>query len=129
MNNLEIWNIALIAVVIWLLYRRFAPIKGLRFVNERELQDELRTLNNKVLIDVREPHEYKRGFIKGAINIPLSQLKNRIHEVPRDKEVYLYCQSGMRSKQAGRILSKHGHGNLSHLQGGILSWKGKINGA
>ncbi|WP_338044828.1 rhodanese-like domain-containing protein [Paenibacillus lignilyticus] len=70
--------------------------------------------------------EIKQGYIPGAINIPLSQMKKRISEIPRDRNVYLYCRSGMRSKQAARILQKSGYRDLAHLQGGVMSWKEKI---
>ncbi|MEX2459692.1 MAG: rhodanese-like domain-containing protein [Paenibacillaceae bacterium] len=79
-----------------------------------------------MLVDVREPNEYKGGFIPNALNIPLSQIKGRIGEFTKDKEVYLYCRSGMRSKQAARILHKNGISNLANLQGGISAWNGKI---
>jgi rhodanese-related sulfurtransferase len=49
-----------------------------------------------------------------------------LSEIPKDKSVYLYCRSGMRSKQAARILQKNGFHEIAHLQGGMMSWKGKI---
>lgn len=58
---------------------------------------------NNILVDVQESHEFKNGYIPKAINIPLSKLKERLNEVLIDKELILYCQSGMRSKQAARI--------------------------
>jgi rhodanese-related sulfurtransferase len=47
-----------------------------------------------------EPSEVKQGKISGAVNIPLSQLATRLHEIPPDNAIFLYCRSGMRSKQA-----------------------------
>ena len=49
-----------------------------------------------LLIDVREPIEREFGFIKGSINIPLDQLRNRLDEIPKDQTVYVSCQVGLR---------------------------------
>ncbi|MCY9657156.1 rhodanese-like domain-containing protein [Paenibacillus chondroitinus] len=119
-------NIAAVIFVVWFVYSRFAGVKGLKQLTSAQFQDELKGNSNKILIDVREPGEVKHGYIAGAKNIPLSQLKQRVSEIPADKTVYLYCRSGMRSKQAARILQKKGFRELAHLQGGIMSWKGKI---
>ncbi|TVY01036.1 rhodanese-like domain-containing protein [Paenibacillus cremeus] len=121
-----ILNFVTVAILLWFIYTRFAGVKGLKNLMQDQFRDELKGNHPKFLIDVREPMEVTQGFIPGAINIPLSQLKNRIDEIPRDKHVYLYCRSGMRSKQAARILQRNGYRELAHLQGGIMSWKGKI---
>jgi len=84
--------------------------------------------NNKQLIDVREPDEYNSGYIPGAKNIPLSQIEQRLGEISKDREVLLYCRSGMRSKSAAQLLIKNGYTRLAHLQGGISSWGGVLKG-
>lgn len=78
------------------------------------------------LIDVREPKEFDGGHILGARNIPLSQLRNRLVEIRKDKPVYLYCQSGARSTRAAILLNKKGYKDLNTLQGGFKKWSGKI---
>lgn len=118
-------NVLMYALLGWFIYTRFAPIKGLRNLKGTEFAAGLNQGTTK-LIDVREPHEFKSGYIPGAVNIPLSQLKNRLGEIPKDRSIFLYCRSGMRSKQAAKILSKNGFSNLAHLQGGIMAWTGKI---
>ena|SRR5690606_7890415 len=118
-----IFYILLALFVLWMLYKQFAPIKGVRNISAKQFQDESK--GNKV-IDVREVHEYRRGHIEGAVNIPLSQLQQRVEEIPKDKQVLLYCQSGMRSKQAAKLLSRKGYMNLANLNGGILTWRGPI---
>src|SRR5262249_20571444 len=100
--------------------------KGLRILKDKDFQTELKAPGSRMLIDVREPGEYKCGFIAGAKNIPLSQLNRRLDELPKDKDLFLYCRSGMRSKSAARILRKNGYGRLTHLQGGILGWSGDL---
>lgn len=119
-------TILLYVALAWFIYTRFAPTKGLKNLKSSEFQQKLNDSPNKVIVDVRETHEFKDGHLPGAVNIPLSKLGARSGEIPKDKEVFLYCRSGMRSKQAGRILSKQGFNNLAHLQGGIMSWNGKV---
>lgn len=113
--------VLLAVLVAWMLFKQLAPVKGLRNLQLREFKNEYQ---GNPLIDVRESHEYKRGHIPGAVNIPLSQLKQRLAEIPKDKPVYLYCQSGMRSKQAGKMLRNNGCSQLAHLTGGIMAWDG-----
>ncbi|OCA86361.1 MULTISPECIES: rhodanese-like domain-containing protein [Bacillaceae] len=78
------------------------------------------------LIDVREQKEFDGGHILGARNIPSTQLKMRMKELRKDKPVYLYCQSGMRSTRAAQMLYKKGYRELYQLEGGFKQWKGKI---
>lgn len=72
------------------------------------------------IIDVREEHEFKAGHLKGAHNIPLSQLRQRIEEIPRDIPVYLHCRSGQRSYNAICCLKGHGYKNLWNVSGSFL---------
>lgn len=108
------------------MYTRLVPLKGLRNYNAIDFEKEIERSSNHVLIDVREKTEYSKGFIPGAVNIPLSELKRRLDEVPKNREILLYCRGGMRSKQAAFFLKKNGYSKISQLQGGILSWKGSI---
>lgn len=126
MTTSALFEILLFLVAGYILYSIFAPVKGLRNLKSQQFKEELKQNNNKILIYVREPHEYQEGFIPGAINIPLSKLKSQINTISKDKHVFLYCQSGMRSKQVARILSKNQFQNLTHLQRGFMSWDGKI---
>ncbi|TLS52819.1 rhodanese-like domain-containing protein [Paenibacillus antri] len=113
--------ILLSLIVLWLLYKQFVPVKGLRTLAPEQFQSESK--GNKV-IDVREIHEYKRGHIKGAVNVPLSQLQQRLGDIPKDRTIYLYCQSGMRSKQAAKLLGRNGYADVAHLRGGMMAWSG-----
>ncbi|UJF33863.1 rhodanese-like domain-containing protein [Paenibacillus hexagrammi] len=119
-------DIVAIAFFVWFIFTRFAGVRGLKNVTSDQLQEELNHPGDYKLIDVREPGEVRQGFIPGAVNIPLSQIKRRAGEIPRDARVYLYCRSGMRSRQAARVLKGLGFSQLAHLQGGMMSWKGKV---
>lgn len=99
-------NILIALVVILFFYKLFAPVKGVRTINSIEFEQERKSIQDAILIDVREPHEFKSGHIPGAKNLPLSQLSSRMNELPKDKPVFVYCQSGMRSKRAAVIFKK-----------------------
>ncbi len=128
MDYTTILWILLIGVVVIYFFTRVKGAKGVTSLNASEFQNALGSHSNKILIDVRTPGEYKGGHIPSAINIPVSDLHTRIGDIAKDKAVFVYCQSGMRSNQAGRILSKHGYSTIFNLRGGILSWQGKLKG-
>jgi rhodanese-related sulfurtransferase len=70
---------------------------------------------SKIIIDVREPFEYQRGHVDGAINIPPTQLMAgapELAEVPKDTELILYCVTGSRSRVATSILQQQGFTNV-----------------
>ncbi len=72
------------------------------------------------IIDVREPREYERSHIEGAVNIPLSQIRDRLSEIPKDKPVYLHCRSAQRSYNATLALQHHGYTEVYNISGGFL---------
>jgi len=76
-----------------------------------------------VFIDVRTPEEYAEGHVPGAKSLPLSELEQRLTEVPKDRRVYLYCHSGRRSAKAAALLAGHGYHNIENVLGGIQAWK------
>lgn len=124
MNSNMIFNIVALGFIVWFFYSRFAGVRGLRNLTSDDFQEAM-DKDKHVLIDVREPGEVKQGYIPGALNIPLSSMGRRLAEIPKDRPIYLYCRSGMRSKQAARILTKNGFIDVSHLKGGIMAWRGK----
>lgn len=72
------------------------------------------------LIDVRERDEYLTGHIPGAVNLPLSELAGREHDIP--SPAVLICASGNRSSQAATYLAAQGKTGLMNLSGGTLAW-------
>jgi NADPH-dependent 2,4-dienoyl-CoA reductase/sulfur reductase-like enzyme/rhodanese-related sulfurtransferase len=73
------------------------------------------------IVDVRDEDELAKGILPNAKHIPLSQLRNRLSELDKSKPVVVYCQSGMRSYLASRILSQNGF-DCSNLTGAYRSW-------
>ena len=89
-------------------------------INEIDVQ-QLAALTKQaeiVLIDVREPDEYEIVNI-GAKLIPLSVIKSRMKELPRDRDIVVHCHHGGRSAQAIAILKEAGFTKLKNLAGGI----------
>ena len=76
-----------------------------------------------ILIDVRTRNEFNAGKIKEAINIPLDEIRNRMSEIPKDKNIYIYCLGGMRGYLAQRIIVQNGFNSVFNLSGGYQLWK------
>ena len=57
-----------------------------------------------VVLDVRTPEEYAAGHLPGSRNIPVDELRERLEEIPQDREIWIYCQVGLRGYVAQRIL-------------------------
>lgn len=79
-----------------------------------------------LLLDVREPLEFARDHLEGAVNIPLSQLRERYSELPRDREIWVHCALGQRSYYAVRFLAQKGY-RVKNLPGGLLTGWGFLS--
>jgi len=88
---------------------------------ERQQKDGAATY----VLDVRSPEEYASGHVPGAVNIPYDQIAARMAEVPKDKDVVLYCKSGRRAGIAAEVLAGQGYTRLQHLEGDIVAWVDK----
>ncbi|MCX7997442.1 MAG: rhodanese-like domain-containing protein [Leptospiraceae bacterium] len=83
---------------------------------------------NFFLLDVRNPTEQEICVIPHTdLLIPVKELSKRLHEVPKDKKIIVYCKSGVRSKTACEILSDAGWRELYHLEGGVLEYIEKVD--
>jgi rhodanese-related sulfurtransferase len=76
-----------------------------------------------VLVDVREIEEYAGGHAVGAVNIPLSEFRERFTEVPRDRDVLLICHTGQRSMMAANFLQHQGVTRVANVDGGTDEWE------
>ena len=77
--------------------------------------------NNSIIVDVREEFELVTGVFENSINIPLGQLRDRLDEIPKNKNVYVTCQVGQRGYVASRILRSNGI-NAINIDGGIKTY-------
>ncbi len=94
---------------------------SIREITPTELKQLLSDDNPPTLIDVREEGEAAICTIAGSTLIPMSELAQRIEEIPRDRPVAIYCHHGGRSMSAGQWLSHSGYDAMS-LAGGIDLW-------
>jgi rhodanese-related sulfurtransferase len=77
------------------------------------------------VLDVRTPEEFAAGHVPGAVNIPHDQVAARVTDVPKDKDVVIYCRSGRRSALAAEALAAKGYTRLGHLDGDMMAWEAK----
>jgi adenylyltransferase/sulfurtransferase len=101
-------------------------------VNEGEIEvTEVKAMldrgDNFVLIDVREPHEYKICNIPAAKLIPLGEVPQRLHELDKGADIVIHCKSGMRSAKACGILKQAGFQHVRNMKGGILAWSDRVD--
>jgi len=75
-----------------------------------------------LVLDVRTPVERAMGHVPGSLHIPLDSLRDRLHELPRDREIWAYCAAGQRSYYAVRILAQHGF-MVRNLSGGYAMYR------
>jgi len=76
-----------------------------------------------MLIDVREPDEWRQGHVAGAKHIPLGALSSRTASLPRDRDILLICRSGNRSRVAQDLLGQVGFDRVINVQGGMIAWQ------
>ncbi|WP_202406191.1 CoA-disulfide reductase [Pontibacillus yanchengensis] len=105
------------------------PVNMLGYVASNMMNEDIETLQwhevqdavelGDFVVDVRNPKELEQGYINGAKNIPLDELRDRLNELPKDQNIIVYCQAGLRGYLATRILTHNGF-TARNLDGG---WK------
>lgn len=108
------------------------PVNMAGFVAENILNDKVKIINwreianynpeKDFLIDVRTMQENRLGTIKGAVNIPVDELRFRLSEIPQDKRLIVFCAVGLRGYVAYRILTQNGFENVFNLSGGYKTY-------
>lgn len=95
---------------------------GYKTINENEATDLLE--NNAIIIDVRNSDKYESGHIKDAINIPVDNISSIDYD--KDTVIILYCDTGIISANAAKILVDEGYTNVYNLDGGLINWGAQL---
>jgi rhodanese-related sulfurtransferase len=80
-----------------------------------------------VLLDVREPFERDLAVIEPSIHIPMNDVPDRLAEVPKDREIVVYCHHGGRSAMVAGFLESSGYARVANLDGGIDAWSTQVD--
>jgi rhodanese-related sulfurtransferase len=115
-----------LAVISYMLFAAPA-IRAARGIKTLSVGQSVLLMNHEsaVVVDVREPDEYRSGHIPNSLNIPLSSLGGRVNELEKfkDRAVLLSCRTSQRSARAASILRKHGFASAHIIGGGITAWQ------
>ena len=123
-NHPYLW-MALAAVLVMLIKSEYEyranqsvhviPMNAIRLINNND---------DALVIDVRESGDFGKGHIKGATNLPLSAIKDKLESISKDKDsvILAYCNSGATSNKACRLLTQAGFTNVHNIAGGINAW-------
>jgi rhodanese-related sulfurtransferase len=94
-------------------------------VTADEVYKMLSSNKDYFILDVRSKEEFDSGHIEGAYLLHVSELENRLAELPQDKPIIVYCRSGSRSTSAANILLEKGFKEIFNMTGGITEWQSK----
>jgi len=100
-----------------------------RGISSREVKRKCDEGDDFILLDVRSPAEHGEIGIEGAKLIPLGMLREKLAELPRDKEIIAFCKVSLRGYEAQKILDAAGFTNTKFMDGGILAWPYPLRGA
>jgi rhodanese-related sulfurtransferase len=102
----------------------FSVIDSFMDISASEFNARYRYPNSFFIVDVREELEFKT-FNLGGENIPIGSLVRRVKDLPfpKDAEIVVICQHGIRSQTALSILSENGYSRVRNLAGGLIAWK------
>ena len=81
-----------------------------------------------VLLDVREPWEFKICLIDGSFNIPMHTIPGKLSELNAAQPIVCICHHGVRSRQVALFLERNGFNQISNLEGGVHAWAQQVDG-
>jgi rhodanese-related sulfurtransferase len=91
-------------------------------IDSESLQARIVGGEDLLLVDIRTPAEIAQGAIPDAMRLPMHLIPMKVNELPKDRDVVLYCRSGARSYQACAYLAQQGYDRVLNLRGGIIAW-------
>ena len=100
--------------------RLFGP--KISTITTTELSEKLKNGKRPLVLDVRQPEEFREGHISGAKLMPLGDLKRNLIDLPKQREIVCVCATGNRSSSAARTLTMEGF-QVLNMQGGMSAWQ------
>jgi rhodanese-related sulfurtransferase len=91
-------------------------------IDSESLHERIVSGDDVLLVDIRTPAEIAQGAIPDAMQLPMHLIPIRINELPKDRDLVLYCRSGARSYQACAYMMQQGYDRVLNLRGGIIAW-------
>ena len=99
----------------------FFRSQGFENITPEDLREKMGKGDDYLLLDVRTPGEHATDAIEGSYLLPVQELSFRVGELPREKEIIVYCRVGNRSALAATYLARLGY-TVKNLEGGFLAW-------
>ena len=93
----------------------------------RALNERRQSGDGTVVLDVREPWEIAICSLPGSLNIPMREIPARLDDLPRDKDIAVFCHHGNRSRTVAEYLKRSGFENVHNVAGGIAAWAQDID--
>jgi rhodanese-related sulfurtransferase len=99
-------------------------LNGIEMVTKEELAKRIRRRDDLLVLDVRPPEEYAAGHVPGAVSVPVAELKRRLKELPKNKEIVAYCRGSFCAfaPEAARYLDRKGY-RTRILDAGLPDWE------
>lgn len=119
---MEQWILSgtILLLIVFLMYSE--KPKKYKIVDNNEAIDIINS-SNTIIIDVRDKKEINSGKINLSTNIPLTDIKNKITKLDKNKTIFTYCKNGIRSKTAANLFVKNEFKEIYTLKGGFDAWK------
>ncbi|MDQ1772631.1 hypothetical protein GQR60_19665 [Labilibaculum sp. A4] len=92
-----------------------------------ELAQEMEKRQDLLMLDVREHTEIQICHLKDAMHVPMGQIPNKLEDLPKNKDLVVFCHMGVRSKQVMNYLRKNGFSRVFNLKGGIDRWSVEVD--
>jgi len=100
---------------------------GVAELTPREVQARKEKGDPFLLLDIREHDEVAMAALAGAVHIPMGDLGARLGELPKDKDIVVFCHHGNRSLMVGYQLKRRGFTRIFHMPGGINLWSQQVD--
>lgn len=110
--------------ILWALFFMTESRRGGRALSPQAATHKINR-ENALVVDVRDPEEFRQGHIAGSVNIPLRELVDRSEELKgKERPVVLVCKNGTQTGAAGKQLRARGVEDLWRISGGLTAWRG-----